>query len=297
LDLSKKIALYTKIALLEDMNKEAELQGHHYKKAIEVALAIIAIGVAYYFLVNSPQVMSFLKSPDKIKDLALSFGAIAPLFLILLQALQNILPLLPHEITAIATGFVFGPILGTVYTLIGAFLGSAVVFAIARKYGERLAEIFFDKKELVHFHLMFKNNGVWAVFLTRLIPIFPNDLVSFAAGLTGMRFSLFNIYSTLGFIFEVAVLSYLGSELSLGITATPIIILVAFIGVSGLVATFRHKIKRILIKDLHTLERDGKIVERKVEGEFKKIITKNIRLLKKEEKIVEKGIKKEFKKI
>ncbi len=276
------------------MDKSAKLQGHHYKKAIKILLIVLALGLAYYFLVNSPEVMSFLENPNKIKELALGFGAIAPLFLILLQALQNILPLLPHEITAIATGFLFGPILGTAYTLIGAFLGSAFVFIIARKYGERLAEMFFDKKELIHFHLMFKNKGVWAVFLTRLIPIFPNDLVSFAAGLTGMRFLSFNLYSTLGFIFEVVVLSYLGSELSMGITATPIIILMVFLGVSGLVAMFRHKIKKILIKDIHTLERDGKIIEKDLEKEFKKIIVKNIYRLEKEEKTVKKIINKRF---
>jgi len=279
------------------MNKEAELKGHHYKKAIKIALIVLALGIAYYFIIRSPTIMTFLENPEKIKEVALSFGAVAPLFLILLQALQNILPLLPHEITAIATGFVFGPFLGTIYTLIGAFLGSAAVFIIAKRYGEKLAEVFFDKKELVHFHLMFRNNGVWAVFFTRLIPIFPNDLVSFAAGLTGMRLYLFNIYSTLGFVFEVTILSYLGSELSMGLTTTPIVILIAFIGTSGLVALFRHQIKKILIKDIHTLEKDGKIIEHKVEKEFKCLILKNVHRLEKEGVIIEKKLKKEFKKI
>ncbi|MEK6938924.1 MAG: TVP38/TMEM64 family protein [Nanoarchaeota archaeon] len=241
--------------------------GHKIKKAVEILCILIAIAIAYYFIVNSPWAQKYLNDPQQIKNFALGFGAIAPLFLIFLQAIQNILPLLPHEVTAVAAGFIFGPILGAIYTLIGAFLGSAAVFVIARKYGKSLAEHLFNKKEMVHFHLFFKQNKAWTIFIARLIPLFPNDLVSFAAGLTDIKFFWFNIASTAGFIFEVVILTYFGSELSTGLTATPIIIISIFVISSILIGVFKHQIKRILIKDIHRLEKDGRWIEK----EFKKI--------------------------
>jgi len=249
----------------------SKIEGHKVSKAIKIIITIAVIAVAYYFIANSPWVQGYLNDPQKIKDFALGFGAIAPVILILFQAIQNILPLLPHEITAVATGFIFGSFLGSVYTLIGAFLGSLVVFVIARKYGKKLAEKVFNKKEIVHFHLMFKKNPSWAVFIARVIPLFPNDLVSFAAGLTEMNLLWFNISSTLGFVLEVVILSYFGASLSEGISLVPVVILVIFFGISALIVTFKHQIKTFLVKDIKKLEKEGRNLEKEVEKEFKKI--------------------------
>ncbi|MFA6461876.1 MAG: TVP38/TMEM64 family protein [Candidatus Woesearchaeota archaeon] len=248
-----------------------KIRGHKVIKVVKILLVILFIAIVYYFLTTSSWIKTYLEDPNQIKDFVLSFGYLAPLMITLLQAIQNIVPFLPHEITAVAAGFIFGPVMGIVYTLIGAFIGSAVVFQIARKYGKKLAEKVFDKKEVVHFNLMFKKNKAWTIFIARLVPLFPNDLVSFAAGLTNIKFMWFNIVSTLGFVLEVVILSYFGSSLTEGISIVPIIILVAFLGTSSLVVVFKKQIKRLLIKDLHRLEKDGKIIEKEIEKEFKKI--------------------------
>lgn len=250
------------------MNK---VHGHKIIKAAKILAVILFIVLIYYSITTSSWVKTYLEDPNQIKMFVLSFGYLAPLMITLLQAVQNIIPFLPHEITAVAAGFIFGPFWGIVYTLIGAFLGSAVVFEIARKYGKKLAEKVFDKKEVVHFHLMFKKNKAWAVFIARIIPLFPNDLVSFAAGLTDIKFRWFNLASTLGFVLEVVILSYFGSSLTEGLSIVPIVILVAFLGVSSLVVVFKKPIKKFLIKDIHILEKEGKVLEKEIEKEFKKI--------------------------
>lgn len=248
-----------------------KVRGHKIIKIVKILLVILFIAMSYYFITTSSWIKTYLEDPNQIKDFVLGFGYLAPILITLLQAVQNIIPFLPHEITAVAAGFIFGPVMGIVYTLIGAFLGSAIVFEIARKYGKKLAEKIFDKKEVVHFHLMFKKKKVWTIFIARLIPLFPNDLVSFAAGLTDIKFLWFNIASTLGFVLEVVILSYFGSSLTEGLSLIPIILLIVFLGGSSLVVIFKKQIKRLLIKDFHRLEKEEKMIEKEIEKEFKKI--------------------------
>lgn len=246
------------------------MENHRLIKVGKIVLFFIILGLIYYFIVNSSFVSQF-ESIDSLKQFIIGFGISAPIILIIIQALQNIIPIVPTEIVSLVAGFVFGAALGSFYSLLGCLLGSAMVFIIARKYGKGLAEKLFDKKEVVHFNLFFKKNKMWAIFIARIAPLFPNDLVSFSAGLTDIKFGAFNLSSTLGFVFETVIMTYLGAQLSVGITATPLIVFGLFIGASVLIMLFRQKLKHLLIKDIHRLEKEERVVEKEIEKEFRKI--------------------------
>ncbi|MBI4983168.1 TVP38/TMEM64 family protein [Candidatus Woesearchaeota archaeon] len=253
------------------MKKRDRLKSHKVVKFVKVGIFILLLVGACYLLSSSPWTHSFLDNPAVLKELITSFGAIAPLVLVLLQTVDNIVPFIPTELIYVVAGFIFGPVFGLIYSLIGAFLGSAIVFMISRRYGKELAEKLFAKKEIIHFSLFFRKNKAWAVFIARVAPLFPNDLISFAAGLTNLKFWRFNLISTLGFGVETIILTYFGAELSKGISVIPLIILGLFIGISILIKIFREKIKRTIIKDIHKLEKEGKDIEKEIENEFRKI--------------------------
>ncbi len=234
---------------------------HH---RIKYGIIILIIVLFYALGARSPLVQEYTSNPAALKTLILSFGVLAPLGLILLLAIQTTIPIFPSQITTILAGYLFGPLLGLLYSVIGAILGSALVFSLSHAYGKKLAVKLFEKREIVHFNHYFKQKKEWAVFIARIIPIFPNDLVSFTAGLTPITLRNFTIASTLGFVIQMILLTYFGDSLFHGkITAT-------FIIVSGLIllllfgVIFRHPLKRILIKDLHK-------VENVIEKEFRKI--------------------------
>lgn len=241
----------------------------HYKlKFLILALIIIAL---YFLLSESPLVQHYLSNPVLIKNFILSFGLLAPLAIILLQAFQTTISIIPSQITTIAAGFIFGPYLGLFYSLIGAFFGSMLTFLLARKYGKNLALKLFEKKDLVHFNLLFKQHRLWTLFLARMAPLFPNDLVSFGAGLTSIKLKNFNFISTSGFIIQMTILSYFGSELSTGQLSLPLIIISLTVSCFLLIALFETQIKKMIIKDFHKLEKEGKFLEKAVEKEFRKI--------------------------
>jgi uncharacterized membrane protein YdjX (TVP38/TMEM64 family) len=229
------------------------MKRRHNKVKYPILLMVLII--AYFVVAQSDLVKNYLANPTTLREIIVGIGILAPLAVIILQTLQTIISIIPSQVTTIIAGFIFGPILGLVYSLIGAFLGSAIIFLISKKYGNELALKFFDQGEIKHFRKFFKREKMGALFLARVAPIFPNDLVSFAAGLTKIRFRDFNIVSTIGFVAQMIILTYFGSELAEGKLSAPLIALTVLVSLLFLALIFKEKIKRILIKDFKRTEK------------------------------------------
>jgi len=240
------------------------IKKRHY---IRLILVLFVLATFYYLASESSLVQHYFANPDSLKQVILGLGILAPLGIIFLQFFQTTISIVPSQITTIVAGFVFGPILGLVYSLIGAFFGSMFVFLLARKYGKKLALKFFNKEDMVHFHMLFKQKKRWALFLARMTPLFPNDLVSFSAGLTTIRLRDFNLFSSMGFIVQMIILTYFGSELAAGKISFHLIIISVLVTGLLLVTIFKNKIKKLLVKEIHQLG----TAEHKIEAEFRKI--------------------------
>lgn len=130
---------------------------------------------------------------DKLHAWIKGFGPWGPLAYILVYSITPafFLPGLPVTIVA---GLAFGPVYGTIFALIGATIGAAIAFLIARYFARKQIE------ELIKGKLKIIDEGVekkgWIfVAITRLIPIFPFNLLNYAFGLTKIHFSHYIITS------------------------------------------------------------------------------------------------------
>jgi len=94
--------------------------------------------------------------------------------------------LLPGSLIGIIGGVLFGPFWGTIYTLAAATIGATLAFLVARylvsdwiaaKAGGRL-------KQLIE---GVESEGWRFVAFTRLVPLFPFNLLNYALGLTRIR--------------------------------------------------------------------------------------------------------------
>lgn len=231
--------------------KQVVTTSHHLGKFKLFLLVILAILVVLMIVE-----LSAFKNPKLIRDFILQFGWLAPLAVIILQVFQSMISIVPSQMTTIAAGYVFGPVVGLVYSLIGSFIGSALIFLISRKYGLRLALRFFPHRDLVHFQAFFNQKKSNALFLARVAPIFPNDLISFAAGLTKINFWKFNLVSTIGFFVQMVILSFFGSGLAEGEINVPLMVISAVVGLLFLVVIFKNKIRKIIIKDIKEVEKE-----------------------------------------
>lgn len=96
---------------------------------------------------------------------------------------------IPGSLLTLAAGAIFGLAKGTAFVFIGATIGSALAFLVAR-YGARSA---IEKRLDNHpkFAIVDRavaREGLKIVFLLRLSPAFPYNLLNYALGLTSVRF-------------------------------------------------------------------------------------------------------------
>ena len=113
------------------------------------------------------------------------FGAAGPLIFMLLYAVATVL-FLPGSVITLAGGALFGPVWGALYNLTGATLGALLAFLVARylaadaverRAGGRVKQL-IDGVE---------REGWRFVAFTRLVPLFPFNLLNYALGLTRIR--------------------------------------------------------------------------------------------------------------
>ncbi|MGL4534127.1 MAG: TVP38/TMEM64 family protein, partial [Fusobacteriaceae bacterium] len=94
-------------------------------------------------------------------------------------------------------GIVFGPILGVVYTVIGASLGLAFSFLIARYVARKPIENKFGNTDnFKRINEGVKNEGWFILATTRLLPVFPFGIQNYVYGLTDISFLKYWLLST-----------------------------------------------------------------------------------------------------
>ncbi|MFR2885345.1 MAG: TVP38/TMEM64 family protein [Merdibacter sp.] len=102
------------------------------------------------------------------------------------MALQVVLAFLPGEPVELLCGYLFGTIGGMAVCVIGSMIGSALIFLLVRKLGERRVHV--SAREGRAGVLERKNRGWFIIFL---IPGTPKDILTYCMPLTDIRFSSF----------------------------------------------------------------------------------------------------------
>lgn len=153
---------------------------------------------------------------EAVKAYILSFGPLAIVISILLMILQSIAAPIPAFLITFANAAVFGWIAGGVISWTGAMLGAAVCFGLARLFGRDAVAKITGKGTLQSVDRFFVAYGAKSIFIARLLPFVPFDPISYAAGLTGMRFVPFLIATGLGQLPATLIYSYAGSTMLSG---------------------------------------------------------------------------------
>ena len=147
-----------------------------------------------------------------LRDYIVSFGLWAPMASCFLMVLQALVAPVPSFLITFANGLAFGVIWGWVLSVFGHVLAASVCFGISRALGRVPVEVLVGKAGLESADRWFARWGVYAVFAGRLLPGVAFDAISYAAGLTNMRFRNFLVATTLGIIPQTFLYSYLGRQ-------------------------------------------------------------------------------------
>lgn len=191
------------------------------QQLLRAALAIAPIvvcGAAYLLLPGLREevnrVVGFLlhEDFDAVRSYVLSFGLWAPAISLALMVLQAIVSPIPAFALSIANGLAFGAWWGAVLSLIGRALAATVCFFIARALGRDAVEALVGREAVHRSEAWFEQWGTQTVLLTRLIPFFSFDLVSYVAGLSRLRFDKFMLATVIGEIPASFIYAWVGAR-------------------------------------------------------------------------------------
>ena len=168
------------------------------------ALGITALGVAVVVLtlilwfVGIPMVR-FASQPERFRAWVDAHGFWGRLAYMGMMILQIVVAIIPGEPFEIAAGYAFGAVEGTLLCLLASTLGSVCVFLLVRRFGPRLAEVFFSSEKLRSVRFLRATPKRDLLFLIIfMLPGTPKDLLSYFAGLTNMRFPVWLLICSLG---------------------------------------------------------------------------------------------------
>lgn len=171
------------------------------------------------FFVDQNQLLTWLSS----------YGEWAPVITIGLHILQVITAPIPGTAIDAVNGLLFGPWLGTVYSMTGLMIGSMVVMSAIRKFGKPLAERFIQQESFDKLNINVQKYGRVFIFLFFLMPFLPDDVICIIAGLTSIPLLELFLLALVGRTPGVFVANWLGSQTA-GMTIHQWI----FIGIAGL---------------------------------------------------------------
>ena len=168
-----------------------------------VLVAMIAIAALLRNQINSAALETWVKGA----------GPAGPFLYMVLYAVATVL-FLPGSILTLAGGALFGPVLGTLYSLTGATAGATAAFLIARY----LASDWVSRRASGWIKQVIdgvEHEGWRFVAFVRLIPLFPFNLLNYVLGLTRISLAQYVVASFV-FMFPGALaytyLGYAGRE-------------------------------------------------------------------------------------
>ena len=184
------------------------------RRGVLAVLLVAAFLLALYFGVR--RYAAFVFDAEELRLWITQFGVLAPLVFILLQFLQVVFAPIPGQIVALAAGYLFGPLFGTIYSLVGVLAGSAVAFMLAKRFGRGFVEGLLHEEVMARFDGFVEDIGLPGLLAFVLVPGLPDDAICFLAGLTKWRLRTFLVAITIGRLPAYVVTVYAGDELASG---------------------------------------------------------------------------------
>jgi uncharacterized membrane protein YdjX (TVP38/TMEM64 family) len=186
-----------------------------------IALLILIISfLAYWQLSHRGQINPF--NPEGLIETVEEAGIWAIIIYIGVLAIAVVLSPIPGNTLTITAGAMWGAIPGSIYSIIGGFFGASMAYFIGKTLG-RSAVKFITGKMIYFSEDKGKFYIAGVILLTRLLPFFSFDLISYGAGIAGISFPVFIIATLLGMIPSTLILTYLGESLTIDIHLTIII--------------------------------------------------------------------------
>lgn len=226
------------------------MEHKHFTPRQKKALAWAGIAIfllltaAVGWFVGRPM-LRFASQPEVFRQWVDSHGLLGMAAYVAMVFLQVLVAVIPGEPLEISGGYAFGALRGSLLCLLGAVLGSLLVFALVRRFGRELVEVFFSREKLDSLRFLQSSPKrdilFWLVFT---VPGTPKDLLCYFAGLTDIALVRWCLIQTVGRLPSILTSTIGGHALGTSQYAAAVIILVATACVSGGGLWLYHRISQ-----------------------------------------------------
>lgn len=178
------------------------------KISLFIVIVLLVIFLAYQF-----GLIEFLTNISDLRTYLENLGWWGYVIFILLSVIVAVF-LLPGQFLAIVGGLAYGGLIGGALTVIGASLGATLSFIIG-KYVARgyIIQRFGNDPTFQKIEKGVRENGLSFLIFTRLVPIFPFAIQSYAYAMTPMSVKKFSLISFLTMMPASFIYAFMASEI------------------------------------------------------------------------------------
>ena len=199
---------------------------------IAVIIFLVFMAAVAYF-VGGPMIR-LAEDPEAFQAWVDSSGWWGRILFVGMVVLQVLVAFIPGEPIEIAAGYAFGFLEGSLLTLAGFVIGSWIVFALVRRFGVKLVEVFFSSNKIAELGFMKNPKKTKIVaFLLMLIPGTPKDMLSYFAGLTKLTLKQWLVIVAVGRIPSLVTSTITGAAAGEKNYVLSIVMLVVTLVISG----------------------------------------------------------------
>lgn len=169
------------------MNHNRKISRQMYIQCL--SMIVIVIALVFFVAMIKAYFDGYFHSVESFQTYVSKFGCFGPMFLMVFQAVQVVLPVLPGVLGCAVGSVMFGPFVGFLCNYIGISLGSISAFFLARRYGAPLIQDLFPSEKYQKWSTWAATSKSYITFLffAMLLPLFPDDYFCYLSGITKMK--------------------------------------------------------------------------------------------------------------
>ena len=174
-----------------------------------IILVVISVFLLYYnYFVDNTFI--YVLIADWFVNPIYDLGFLGIFLFIAIMAIQGLLVPIPSEVVLLATGIIWGWLIGGLMGIIGSMAAGLLCFYVSRRGGRPLAKKFIGDKAIDMADDLIKKYGIKAIIVSRLVPFISFDVISYASGLVDIDLKKYSIGTLIGSVFRAFFYSVLG---------------------------------------------------------------------------------------